>query len=191
MKFYHIFDFYKNFGIFPELISLTQLKTIFFTLCESSSSNLEGDSKNIQKKNEQIDISLFLESLGISSMFFNFKDIISDIDRLLYLCYFIWKSDGIQNQKIEKNIPQKINRSFIELFKKYNKEENYNYNNNEESFGERKNNENKKSKYNFKKSASNPNFNENKLILTYNKDNKEYNCTTAQRGIYRFEDIYK
>ena len=191
MKFYQFFDFYKNFGIFPELISLTQLKTIFFSLCESYSSNSEGDSKNIQKKNEQIDISLFLESLGISSMFFNFKDIISDIDRLLYLCYFIWKSDGIQNQKIEENIPQKINRSFIELFKKYNKEENYNYNNNEEFFGERKNNENKKSKYNFKKSASNPNFNENKLILTYNKDNKEYNCTTAQRGIYRFEDIYK
>ena len=191
MKFYQFFDFYKNFGIFPELISLTQLKTIFFSLCESSSSNSDNNSKNNQKKNEQIDISLFLESLGISSMFFNFKDIISDIDRLLYLCYFIWKSDGIQNQKIEENIPQKINRNFIELFKKYNKEENYNYDNNEESFGERKNNENRKYKYNFRKSSSNPNFNENKLILTYDKDNEEYNCTTAQRGIYRFEDIYK
>ena len=191
MKFYQFFDFFKNFGIFPELISLTQMKTIFFTLCESSSSNSENNSKNIQKKNEQIDISLFLESLGITSMFFNFKDIISDIDRLLYLCYFIWKSDGIQNQKIEENIPQKINRSFIELFKKYNKEENYNFNNNEESFSQRKKSENKKSKYNFKKSSSNPNFYENKLILAYNKDNEEYNCTAAQRGIYRFEDIYK
>ncbi len=179
MKFYQLFDFYKNFSLFPELISLSQMKTIFFTLCESSSNICESNCKSSQRKIEQIDFSLFLESLGIASMFFNFKDIVSDIDRLLYICYFIWKSDGIKKQKIEENIPQKINRSFIELFKKYNKEINENgvYLN--------------ESKNNFNKILSSSNFNENnKLIMTYNKENDEYNCTPAKRTTYKFDDIY-
>ena len=179
MKFYQLFDFYKNFSLFPELISLSQMKTIFFTLCESSSTLCDSNCKSSQRKIEQIDFSLFLESLGIASMFFNFKDIVSDIDRLLYICYFIWKSDGIKKQKIEEDIPQKINRSFIELFKKYNKEINGNgvYLN--------------ESKNNFNKILSSSNFNENnKLIMTYNKENDEYNCTPAKRTTYKFDDIY-
>ena len=182
MKFYQFFDFYKYFGLFPELISLTQMKAIFFSLCESSSANLENcNAKSNLKKIEQIEFSLFLESLGIASMFFNFKDIVSDIDRLLYICYIIWKSDGIKKQKIEENIPQKINRSFIELFKKYNREDINNYN--KLYLTNRKDNNNKKS-------SSNPNFYRNKLIMTYNKNNDEYNCEPAKRGVYKFDDIY-
>ena len=180
MKFYQLFDFYKNFDIFPELISLPQMKMIFFTLCESSSTNSESNNtKSSQRKTEQIDFSLFLESLGITSMFFNFKDIVSDIDRLLYICYFIWKSDGIKKQKIGENVPQKINRSFIELFKKYNRDEIYNNGGIESD-----------SKNSYKKILSNPNFNENKLVMTYNKENDEYNCSPPKRTIYKFDDIY-
>ena len=182
MKFYQFFDFYKYFGLFPELISLTQMKAIFFSLCESSSANLENcNTKSNLKKIEQIEFSLFLESLGIASMFFNFKDIVSDIDRLLYICYIIWKSDGIKKQKIEENIPQKINRNFIELFKKYNREDINKYN--KLYLTNRKDNNNKTS-------SSNPNFYRNKLIMIYNKNNDEYNCEPAKRGVYKFDDIY-
>ena len=179
MKFYQYFDFYKCFGLFPELISLSQLKAIFFTLCESVT--LENNNKS-DKKIEQIDFSLFLESLGISSMFFNFKNIISDIDRLLYLCYSIWKSDGIKKQKIEENIPQKINSNFIELFKYYNRIDMYN--------DSGKKNRESKRKLNYNNSCSNLNFNRHNLILSYDNINNEYNCTKPNRGVYKFDDIY-
>ena len=185
MKFYQLFDFYKNFQLFPELISLSQMKAIFFILCESTELNEdENNNKFNQKKIEEIDFSLFLQSLVISSMFFNFKDIISDIDRLLYICYIIWKSDGIKKQKVEENIPQKINRSFIELLKKYSKSDIYD---NEILSSDHKS----KNNLSYNRSCSNPNFSGNKLILTYNNDDKEYICTKANRGTYKFGDIYK
>ena len=170
MKFYQFFEFYKYFELFPEFISLSQMKEIYFILCKS----IYAHNNTNQTKIEHIDYDLFLESLVISSMFFNFKDIVSDIDRLLYLCYFIWKSDGIRNQKLEQNIPQKINRNFIELFKQYNKFE--------------IDNNNKISKYN--RTCSNPNLSAKKLVLTYSNIDKEYNCTNGNKEIYKFDDIY-
>ena len=183
MKFYQLFDFYKNFQLFPELISLSQMKAVFFILCESSSINEDNNNKQNKNNIEEIDFSLFLQSLVISSMFFNFKDIISDIDRLLYICIIIWKSDGIKKQKVEENIPQKINRRFIELFKKYNKNEN---NDNEIILIEKRT----KNKSGLNRSCSNPNFSGKKLVLSYNNNGKEYNCTMANRGTFKFGDIY-
>ena len=190
MKFYQFFDFYKYFDIFPELLSLSQMKAIFFTLCESSSVSLENNNKACTKKTEQIDFILFLESLGISSMFFNFKDIISDIDRLLYICYFIWKSDGIKKQKISQNIPQKINNNFIELFKMYN----YNNFNNEDGISLSNKTLNMTERRQGRSYANKNNSNQNsgkKLVLTYNNFDKEYNCSVVNREKYKFEDIYK
>ena len=178
MKFYQFFDFYKYFELFPEFISLSQMKEIFFILCKS----IYTSSNTSRIKIEQIDFALFLESLAISSMFFNFKDIISDIDRLLYLCYLIWKSDGIKNQKLEQNVPQKINRNFIELFKKYNK---FGIGNINEDYLISSGN-----KINNHRSCSNPNFNKKKLVLIYNNLDDEYNCTSGNREIYKFDDIY-
>jgi hypothetical protein len=183
MKFYQLFDFYKNFQLFPELISLSQMKAVFFILCESSSVNEDNNNKKNKNSIEEIDFSLFLQSLVISSMLFNFKDIISDIDRLLYICYIIWKSDNIKKQKVGENIPQKINRSFIELLKKYNK----NINNDEEMILTKKKTKNK---FGINRSCSSPNFSGKKLVLTYNNDDKEYICTMANRDIYKFGDIY-
>ena len=183
MKFYQLFDFYKNFQLFPELISLSQMKAVFFILCESSSVNEDNNNNKNKNSIEEIDFSLFLQSLVISSMLFNFKDIISDIDRLLYICYIIWKSDNIKKQKVGENIPQKINRSFIELLKKYNK----NINNDEEMILTKKKTKNK---FGINRSCSNPNFSGKKLVLTYNNDDKEYICTMANRDIYKFGDIY-
>ena len=193
MKFYQFFDFYKYFDIFPELISLSQMKAIFFTLCESSSVNLENNNKSYQKKIDQIDFSLFLESLGISSMFFNFKDIVSDIDRLLYICYIIWKSDGIKKQKIQQNIPQKINNNFIEFLKKYNRGEidTNNTGNDNICSSERKNIEPKRIDFNYNKNNSNSNIKGKKLVLSYNNFDNEYNCTVSNREVYKFDDIYK
>ena len=179
MKFYQFFEFYKYFGIFPEFITLSQMKEIFFILCKSTNSI----SNTYRTQIDKIDFALFLESLAISSMFFNFKNIVSDIDRLLYLCYFIWKSNSIRNQKLEQNIPQKINRNFIGLFKKYNK---FEMDNNEDYLL----NSGNKSKSSYNRSCSIPNFTKKKLVLTYNNLNDEYNCTSENRGIYKFDDIY-
>jgi hypothetical protein len=62
MKFYQFFEFYRHFELIPELISLSQLKIIFFSLCESET------SENNQAKTEEINFHLFLKSLGMTSM---------------------------------------------------------------------------------------------------------------------------
>ena len=66
----------------------------------SASSNNSVDNSEISEiKNSQIQIEKlnfeqFLKALAITSMFFNYKDIVTDLDRLLYLCYiFITNSD--------------------------------------------------------------------------------------------------
>jgi hypothetical protein len=79
MKFINFLDFYTQFEIFPELITLTLIKTIFFTLNESSNNNAnnsEENSMNSEVQNskiqiERLDFAQFLDSLAITAMFFN------------------------------------------------------------------------------------------------------------------------
>ena len=107
MQFYQFFDFYVNLKLFPEMISLSQMKNIFYLLCDydkNKSLTMEKD-KNIPDK---IDFDTFVKSLGISSMLFNFQNILSDTDRLLYIYYFILKSSDMININLNKNILKKI-----------------------------------------------------------------------------------
>lgn len=107
MLFYQFFDVYKNLGLFPEMISLTQMKKIFYILCDN---NLD-DYSTLQKDknmNDKITFDEFIISLGISSMLFNFSNIVSDTDRILYIYYFILESKFFKNINAKKNITKKI-----------------------------------------------------------------------------------
>ena len=114
MRFFDYFGFYKTFDIFPELISLAHLKSIFYVLCES---NYDKEN-NTQTHIDKIDFNLFLESFAMIAMFFNFKDIISDIDRLLYECYTILYSSAIQG-KMDGTAPAEVTKNFVQFFKEF------------------------------------------------------------------------
>ena len=102
MLFYQFFDVYKNLGLFPEMISLTQMKNIFYTLCDN---NIDDYSTLHKDKNmsDKINFDEFIISLGISSMLFNFSNIVSDTDRILYIYYFILESKFFKNINAKKN----------------------------------------------------------------------------------------
>ena len=129
MKFTNFLDFYTQFEIFPELITLTQIKTIFFTLNESSNNianNSEENSMNSEIQNskiqiERLDFSQFLDSLAITAMFFNYKNIVTDLDRLLYLCYIMYNARPIQEDKLKGMSGPQTNKNFNEFLKNFKK----------------------------------------------------------------------
>ena len=129
MKFTNFLDFYTQFEIFPELITLTQIKTIFFTLNESSNNNAnnsEENSMNSEVQNskiqiERLDFAQFLDSLAITAMFFNYKNIVTDLDRLLYLCYIMYNARPIQEDKLKGMSGPQTNKNFNEFLKNFKK----------------------------------------------------------------------
>ena len=131
MKFSHFLEFYTEFGLFPELITLTKIKIIFFALNDSSKiSNLDNNNLtinteyNTKVKVERLDFDKFLEALAITAMIFNYKNIVNDIDRLIYLCYQIYNSlpyrakklGGFISSQANKNM-EKFLKGFFEKFK--------------------------------------------------------------------------
>ena len=161
MQFYQFFEFYIHLELFPEMISLTQMKNIFYTLCgdnKNDKETLEGD-KNIKDK---IDFNTFIKSLGISSMLFNFRNLLSDNDRIIYIYYFILKSNYMKNINIRKNILSKISKNLKD--KKGNK---------------------------LKRNGSIDDLNNRKIILNYDNKTNEYKYVAKKRKIYNFYDVYE
>ena len=161
MQFYQFFEFYINLELFPEMISLTQMKNIFYTLCgdnKNDKQTLEVD-KNIKDK---IDFNTFIKSLGISSMLFNFRNLLSDNDRILYIYYFILKSNFMKNINMRKNILSKISKNL--------KDKNGNR---------------------LKSNGSIDDLNNRKIILNYDNRTNEYKYVAKKRKIYNFYDVYK
>ena len=167
MKFYQFFEFFIKFELFPEMLSLTQMKNIFYFLCEKYTNDLGiNKDKNISDK---INFDLFLKSLGITSMLFNFRNIISDTDRLLYIYYFILKSDYFKNVNSNNYIIKQISNNL--KIKKGNKKF-------------------KKDKI-FRRNSSSDNIKNMELKLIYDNKTKEYKCVSRVRTKYNFSDIYK
>ena len=135
MSFSNFLDFYTQFDLFPELISLSKMKTIFLALNELSNNNyntINSENKNNQIQIERLNFNLFLTALGITAMLFNYKDIVSDLDRLLYICFRIYNAKPIQKKTLEGPADVQINKKlhyFMRNFKKKfekNKEKNKN-----------------------------------------------------------------
>ena len=127
MKFTKFLEFYTQFDLFPELISLTQMKIIFFTLNELSNNDINNnDSVNSEIKNNQIQVEKinfeqFLDALTITAMFFNYKNIVTDLDRLLYLCYKIYFARPIQENKLGGMAGPQTNIKLSEFLKHFKK----------------------------------------------------------------------
>ena len=161
IQFYQFFEFYINLELFPEMISLTQMKNIFYSLCEKNlndNETLETDN-NIKNK---IDFKTFIKSLGISSLLFNFRNLLSDKDRILYIYYFILKSNFMKNINDRKNILIKISKNLKD--KHANK---------------------------IKRNSSIDNLNNRKIILNYDNRTNEYKYVEKKRKIYNFYDVYE
>ena len=161
MLFYQFFDVYKNLGLFPEMISLTQMKNIFYTLCDN---NIDDYSTLHKDKNmsDKINFDEFIISLGISSMLFNFSNIVSDTDRILYIYYFILESKFFKNINAKKNITKKIYKNL-----KYR-------------------NDNK-----LRQNSSVDNSKNRKMRLNYDYKTNKYICDKKIIKRYNFFDIYK
>ena len=140
-KFKDFFEFYKNYDIFPEVVNLYELKNIFYTLSNQNNKNnsdLSKENKTISIKNKEneniknnkINFDLFLQSLALSAMFFNYKDIITDMNRMLFIAERIYHSDALKNtiesnknfenffQKIKKIYPINETKENIKIFEK-------------------------------------------------------------------------
>ena len=152
MKFSNFLDFFTKFELFPELISLTQIKIIFFTLNESSrifnlnttnnNMTMNTEYKNTQIQIERLDYNKFLEALAITAMIFNYKNIVNDIDRLIYLCYQIYNAKPIREDKLGGIVSSQANKNlekFLKGFiKTYKNEEEKNENEDKKIIKEKK-----------------------------------------------------
>ena len=152
MKFSNFLDFFTKFELFPELISLTQIKIIFFTLNESSrifnlnttnnNMTMNTEYKNTHIQVERLDYNKFLEALAITAMIFNYKNIVNDIDRLIYLCYQIYNAKPIREDKLGGITSSQANKNlgkFLKGFiKRYKNEEEKNENEDKKIIKEKK-----------------------------------------------------
>ena len=159
MQFYQFFEIYTNLKLFPEMVSLSQMKQIFSILCENS--NNKTNIEKVKNIKDIIDFDLFIKSLGISSMLFNFKNILSDKDRLLYIYYFILESSSINNIITNKNIFKKIQNNL----------------------------KNKKGKR-YLRNKSIDDLNNKKIMLNYDKKTNEYIFVSKIRKNFNFLDVY-
>ena len=160
MQFYQFFTFYISLKLFPELISLSQMKQIFYFLCDNNGSNTNSEKeKNIK---DRIDFDTFVKSLGISSMLFNFKNILTDTDRLLYIYYFILESSKSPNFIMNGNMMKKVQNNL------------------------KNNNANK-----HFRTKSCGDLNNRKIIINFDDKRNEYNCISKPITKFTFLDIYK
>lgn len=97
-----LFNFYKDFEIFPDLINLIQLKTIFSSLHEILAEQIFSEENEIEidlikeiKDNGKINFNSFMDSLLLTSIYIRREEDISSIERILYLIQRMANSKGI------------------------------------------------------------------------------------------------
>ena len=93
--------------------------------------NIINEKNNIENySKDQIDFTLFLESLAISAMFFNYKNMLDDMDRMLFLAERIYQSKPINEVIMKNEINNNTNKLFEEFLKNIREEYNKNIDNN-------------------------------------------------------------
>ena len=97
--------------------------------------NIINEKNNIENySKDQIDFTLFLESLAISAMFFNYKNMLDDMDRMLFLAERIYQSKPINKVIMKNEMNNNINKLFEEFLKNIREEYNKNDNNKKTKF---------------------------------------------------------
>lgn len=94
LDFNGLYDYYKSFGLFPDIINLVELKNIYSYLV-SLHKNSKLSSMSTSNKS-YMTYSDFIYSLGITALLFDFDDEFSDIDKMLYLVERMNQSAGIK-----------------------------------------------------------------------------------------------
>jgi hypothetical protein len=139
MSFDGFYKFYKDFGIFPKVITLIQMKNIFFSLSEilalhfneckhknskdKSTCNCNSRLDTYLKKKDVINFDLFLDSLAIVSTFIKYVEHLEDHEKILYLMEKMNRSGGINisNKKTgcTFNSYKDFSSIFVSLKEKY------------------------------------------------------------------------
>ena len=100
-----LISFYKDFGIFPDLINLVQIKKIFSFLVDLKKnfkveSSLSIEDLNLENKNF-LTYTEFIYSLCLTALLFDYDEIFSPIDKLLYLVERMNQSNGVKKWQKE------------------------------------------------------------------------------------------
>jgi hypothetical protein len=83
---------------------------------------MNSEVQNSKIQIERFDFAQFLDSLAITAMFFNYKNIVTDLDRLLYLCYVIlYNARPIQEDKLKGMSGPQMNKNLNEFLKNFRK----------------------------------------------------------------------
>jgi hypothetical protein len=69
MSFEQLFDFYKDFGLFPDIITLVHIKTIFNSLSEYFNKETMNEANKLKRNLNDFYLSLFSYSLTVNSRY--------------------------------------------------------------------------------------------------------------------------
>lgn len=96
-----LYNFYKDFEVFPDLINLIQLKTIYSSLHEILSEQILNEENEIEiklikeiKDNYKINFNSFMDTLLLTSIHIRNQEDITSIERILYLVQRMANSKG-------------------------------------------------------------------------------------------------
>lgn len=98
-----VYKFYKDFEIFPNLLNLIQLKTIFSSLHEILVEDLDVEyilGKEI-KDNNKINFNSFMDTLLLTSIHIKKEEDLSPIERILYLIQRMSRSKGVNKSHLK------------------------------------------------------------------------------------------
>lgn len=97
-----VFNLYKDFEIFPDLLNLIQLKTIFASLHEILAEQTLNEENEIDirhvkeiKENCKINFNSFMDTLLLTSIHIRSEEDITSIERILYLVQRMANSKGV------------------------------------------------------------------------------------------------
>lgn len=97
-----VYNFYKDFEIFPDIINLIHLKTIYSSLHEILAEQILNEENEIDirlikeiKDNNKINFNSFMDTLLLISIHIRAEEEITSIERILYLVQRMANSKGV------------------------------------------------------------------------------------------------
>ncbi len=135
-----LFEFYKDFGLFPDLINLIQLKEIFNYLSMKKKNKNNSIKNNLNNLNlletNYLSFSEFIYSLGITALIYDFDENFNNLNKLLYLVEKMNQSKGVKKCNLKKGRTYTYSNDLISFLLEMKKlyPEYYNLNSNVDNF---------------------------------------------------------
>ena len=135
-----LFEFYKDFGLFPDLINLIQLKEIFNYLSMKKKNKNNSIKNNLNNLNlletNYLSFSEFIYSLGITALIYDFNENFNNLNKLLYLVEKMNQSKGVKKCNLKKGRTYTYSNDLISFLLEMKKlyPEYYNLNSNVDNF---------------------------------------------------------